>query len=122
LKYLEIIFPRSGSFCKARAHLCEQAQKAMYGVLNKVRQLNLPIKPQFDLFDRIVVPVLTYGCEIWVYENRDMIERIHLKFLKHIFHLKSSTNCRRVPLHFKMQITACYIKKNYTQSIVQIQT
>jgi hypothetical protein len=76
-KYLGIIFSRSGFFCKAKAHLCEQAQKAMYGVLNKIRQFNLPIKSQFDLFDRIVVPILTYGCEIWCYENLEMIERIH---------------------------------------------
>ncbi|XP_061167256.1 uncharacterized protein LOC133176104 [Saccostrea echinata] len=92
-KYLGIIFSRSGSFCKAKKHLCEQAQKAMYGVIRKIRQFNLPIECQLDFFDKVVVtvPILTYGCEIWGYENLDIIERVHLKFLKHIFHLKSST-------------------------------
>ena len=36
-KYLGILFSRSGSFCKAKnlcEHVCEQAQKAMYGVIN----------------------------------------------------------------------------------------
>ena len=28
-KYLGIVFSRSGSFCKAKKHLCEQAQKAI---------------------------------------------------------------------------------------------
>ena len=90
-KYLGIVFSRSGSFCKAKKHLCEQAQKAMYGVIRKIRQFNLPIDCQLDLFDKIVIPVLLYGCEIWGYENLELIERIHLKFLKFILGLKSST-------------------------------
>ena len=90
-KYLGIIFSRSGSFCKAKKHLYEQAQKAMYGVIRKIRQFNLPLECQLDLFDKIVVPVLLYGCEIWGFESLDIIERIHLKFLKYIFNLKSST-------------------------------
>lgn len=90
-KYLGIVFSRSGSFCKAKKHLCEQAQKAMYGVIRKIRQFNLPISCQFDLFDKVVLPVLIYGCEVWGYENLQVVERIHLKFLKHILQLKSST-------------------------------
>ena len=39
----------------------------------------------------IVVPVLLYGCDIWGFESLDIIERIHLKFLKYIFSLISST-------------------------------
>lgn len=68
-KYLGIIFSRAGSFAKAKKHLCEQAQKAMYSVIRKIRQFNLPVDCQFDLFDKIVIPVLLYGCEIWGYEN-----------------------------------------------------
>lgn len=39
-KYLGIVFSRSGSFRKAKTHLCEQARKAMYGVIRKIRQFN----------------------------------------------------------------------------------
>lgn len=46
---------------------------------------------QLDLFDKVVLPVLLYSCEIWGYENIDVIERVHLRFLKHILNLKSST-------------------------------
>lgn len=90
-KYLGIVFSRSGSFRKAKTHLCEQAQKAMYGVIRKIRQLNLPVECQLDLFDKVVMPVLLYGCEVWGFENIETIERIHLKFLKHILNLKSCT-------------------------------
>jgi hypothetical protein len=36
----------------------------MYEVLRKGRILNLSIKCQLDLFDKIVKPILLYGCEI----------------------------------------------------------
>lgn len=34
--YLGIILSRSGSFCKAKKHLCTQSQKAMYGIIRKI--------------------------------------------------------------------------------------
>lgn len=63
----------------------------MYGVIRKIRQFNLPVTCQLELFDKMVVPVLLYGCEVWGFEKLDSIERVHLKFLKHILCLKSST-------------------------------
>lgn len=89
--YLGIIFSRSGSFCKAKKRFCEQAQKAMFGVIRKIRLFDLPFECQLDLFDKVVVPVLLYACEVWGYENIDIIERVHLRYLKHILNLKSST-------------------------------
>lgn len=90
-KYLGIVLSRTGSFSKAKKHLCEQAQKAMYGVIRKIRNFNLPLNCQFDLFDKVVLPVLLYGCEIWGFENLDIIERVHLKFLKTVLNLRSTT-------------------------------
>ena len=63
----------------------------MYGIIRKIREFKLPIECQFDLFDKVVVPVLLYGSEVWGYERLEMIERLHLKYLKYIFNLKSST-------------------------------
>jgi hypothetical protein len=51
----------------------------------------LSIKGQYDLFDKIVKPILLYGCEIWSFSNLDIIERVHLKFCKFLLHLKKST-------------------------------
>ena len=50
-------------------HLCEQAQKAMYGIIRKINK--------FDLFDKVVVPVLhvLYGSEVWGYEKLDLVQR-----------------------------------------------
>ena len=51
----------------------------------------MSIKGQYDLFDKIVKPILLYGCEIWGFSNLDIIERVHLKFCKFLLHLKKST-------------------------------
>ena len=36
-------------------------------------------------------PVMLYGCEIWGFSNLSLIEKLHLKFCKHILNLNSST-------------------------------
>ena len=37
------------------------------------------------LFDSCVAPILLYGCEVWGYENTDIIEKVPTKFCKFIF-------------------------------------
>ena len=61
---------------------------------------------QLELFDKVVKPILLYGCELWELSNCDIIERVHLKYCKLVLILKSSTpNCMiygelgRCPLH-----------------------
>ena len=63
----------------------------MYGILKKSRENNLTIECKLDLFDKIVVPILLYGSEIWGFENFDLIERVHLRFCKLVLHLKQTT-------------------------------
>jgi hypothetical protein len=66
----------------------------MYEVVNKGRTHNLSMSYQFDLFDKLVKPILLYGCEIWGFGNNDILEKVHLKFCKIILHLKITTpNC-----------------------------
>ncbi|MCW4343991.1 MAG: reverse transcriptase family protein [Candidatus Thiodiazotropha endolucinida] len=90
-KYLGIWFTRGGSFLKAKTHLVEQANKAIFSLLKKIRRLNLPLDMQLELFDKTIKPILLYGAEIWGFGNCDVIERVHLKYLKYIFKLKKST-------------------------------
>jgi hypothetical protein len=51
----------------------------------------ISIECQLDLCDTVAVPVLLYACEIWGYENIDIVERVQLRFIKHILNFKSST-------------------------------
>ena len=66
----------------------------MYNILKKGILLNLSIQCQYDLFDKIVKPILLYGCEIWVFCNFEVIEKVHLKFCKLLLKVKKTTpNC-----------------------------
>jgi hypothetical protein len=93
-KYLGLLFSRSGSFNKAKQEIAKQATIAMYSLIKKAKDLCLSIDLQIDLFSKIVKPILLYGCEIWGFGNLDVLERVQLKFLKHILNVKSCTsNC-----------------------------
>ena len=90
-KYLGIYLSRTYSYIKAKKHIAEQANKALFSLLKKIRTLDLSFDLQITLFNKTVKPILLYGCEIWGHGNLDILERIQLKFLKHIFNLKRST-------------------------------
>ena len=79
--YLGVNFSRTGSYLNTRKRNIDKAYKAIYAVLKKGRLHNLSIKCQYDLFDKIVKPILLYGCEIWGFSNLDTIERVHLNFV-----------------------------------------
>ena len=56
----------------------QKAQKTLYSVKRKVRNLCIPVDLQLKLFDSIVLPILTYSCEVWGFENCAEIEQVHL--------------------------------------------
>lgn len=91
IAYLGIYFSRTESYLNTKKRNIDKSYKTMYAVLNKGRLHNLSIKCQYDLFDKIVKPILLYGCEILVFSNLDIIERVHLKLCKLLLHLKKST-------------------------------
>ena len=93
-KYLGLTFNFNGKFAIGIRQLKEQGRKAMLSLLRKSRQLELPLSTQLELFDRLVVPILTYSCEVWGYSGIDIIESLHLEYCKYILRLKKSTpNC-----------------------------
>ena len=51
-----------------------QARKAMFSLSSKVKQLMLPIDVQLDFFYKLVLPVLSYGSEVWGYEDLPRVE------------------------------------------------
>lgn len=90
-KYLGILFNYNGSFKIGMKELFEQSSKAMFSLMSKCRTLNLPIDIQLDLFDKTVVPIITYGCEVWGYEKLDLIEKLHVTYCKRILQLRKNT-------------------------------
>lgn len=90
-KYLGIIFSQTGSFLSARKHIVQQAKKAMILLFTRINNLDIPLDLQLKLFDHTVVPILTYACEIWGFENLEMIEKVQNDFLRKITLSKKST-------------------------------
>jgi hypothetical protein len=50
---------------------------SMYEVLKLGRKHSLSIKCLLNLFDKMVKPILLYGCEIWGFGNNDVLEKVH---------------------------------------------
>ena len=79
-KYLGVTISHNGSFNANIADLEEKGNRALFSLIKKARRENLPLDIQFELFDRMVMPVILYGCEIWGYINLDKLDKLHLKF------------------------------------------
>ena len=71
-----------------------QAHRALFAIKTKKEKFNLPIDIVLDLFDKMILPILLYGCEIWGFEHLDPIEVFYRKFLKYILKVnRQTTNC-----------------------------
>jgi hypothetical protein len=86
--YLGIELSRTGNFKRAKQSIAGKATVAFYEVLKMGRKHGLSVKIQLDLFDKMVKPILLYGCEVWGFSNNDIIKKVHLKFCKLLLHLK----------------------------------
>ena len=84
----------NGSFVKAKTLLHDKASNALYSLIQKG---NLPTDIMLKLFDSCVEPVLLYGCEVWGYENVDILEKVQTKFCKFIFGV--SKYSRNMPVY-----------------------
>ena len=79
------------SFKTGKKKLFDQAQKSLYCLYKKNQNICIPIDLQLKLFDSLVSPILTYSSEVWGFENKDSLERLHLQFCKTILKVRNST-------------------------------
>ena len=90
--YLGVNFTKSRSFFyQARKHNVDQVRKALHLLSKRTRNLNLPFDLQLHLFDHTILPIVLYSCEVWGFENTQLIENLHNEFLRRITNLKKST-------------------------------
>ena len=85
--YLGTTFNYNGNTAKAITKQIDQGRKAMFSLLTKAKRLELPIDVVLDLFDKTVLPVLLYGCEVWGHTNIVSLEIFYRKFLKIVLHV-----------------------------------
>ena len=92
--YLGTKFNFNGKFFKAKTKQVTQAKKASFNLLKRVRELNLSVEVFTELFERLVIPVLLYGSEIWGYEDTQDIQKMYIQAMKRFLKLnKSTSNC-----------------------------
>ena len=46
----------------------------MHVLFKRIRNLDIPIDLQLYLFDHVILPITLYGCDIWGFENSQIIE------------------------------------------------
>ena len=87
----------------------------MFALLSK-GVLNLPVDIMLKLFDKTVLPIMLYGCEIWGFDNN---QSVFLKFCKYPLGLKSSTlncmvygetGCYPIFIHIKVRLIVYWLK------------
>ena len=90
--YLGVVFNVNGNFKKAINKQVSQVKHAMFALLTKAAKLHLPIDSTCELFDKLVLPILIYGCEAGGFENIDQIEIFYRNFIRRILN-KLTVNC-----------------------------
>jgi hypothetical protein len=90
-KYLGVIISTRLSWSPAQTTLSLQASKAM-NLINQVNyRLEYSYKTACTIFDKCVLPVLSYGSEIWGTDVHKSSENVHIKFLKMLLGVGSRT-------------------------------
>ena len=92
-KYLGIIFSIKLKWTLAKKTLAAQARKAIGLIFRYHYQCgNLPVGAAKILFDKMITPILLYGCDVWGWEYCDQIENVQFYFYKRKLGLGSHTS------------------------------
>ena len=89
--YLGMKLNYNNKMSVAQKDLYDRASRAMFSLLKKCKSSNLPIDITIDMFEKTIVPILTYGCEVWGFGTNDVVNKLQRKFLKIILRLRTST-------------------------------
>ena len=98
--YLGLKVNAAGSFLLSKTFLSDKANRAKYALNNIAKFKHLPVKTAIRLFDAAVLPILTYGAEVWALNltldndkwDQTTTEGVHLNFIKHILGVNRSAN------------------------------
>ena len=117
-RYLGITFTVGGSLSEAQITLAGQDQKAIFQLNKYLYKFTfLPPRHKLDLFDKLILPILNYGSEVWGFSKVTAVERVHLQFCKRIYrtsicYMKECeivSICRLTRCETKLTITAIII-------------
>ena len=125
--YLGITFSLTGSMKLAQTKLRQRALRSYFSLKSMIDLNHLKKTAVFSLFDSLVVPVLSYGCQVWLPMTNfmkaksngsfptgreiaeDPLEKVHLTFLKWSLNVNKYTSnnavwgdTRRYPLAIEL--------------------
>ena len=108
--YLGMTFTLTGSLKVAQSKLRQKGLRSYFSLKSMINLRHIRKAVIFKLFDALIVPVVSYGCQIWLpqtyfmgafssgnYPNlkligQDPLERIHLSFLKWTLNVNKTTS------------------------------
>ena len=113
--YLGVKILSTGNFQNHRSITKEKAIHVLYKVSKTIDFKKLKPKQAEKLFDTLISPILTYGCEVWgVYLkqnfaswDKELTEKVHLRFCKYYLGVNSKASnsaCRAELGRFPMKI------------------
>ena len=90
-KYLGVLFSSRLSCSPAQSFLASQGSKALF-LINRVNyEYEFPFNASYNLFEKCVVPILTYGSQIWGCQFNQVTEDVHIRYLKRQLGVGSTT-------------------------------
>jgi Reverse transcriptase (RNA-dependent DNA polymerase) len=130
-KYLGLLVSQNYSLKHASGSLLPSALKATYALLRKCKQQHITSYPVLcRLFDALVVPILTYGIEVWLTYHLDLswttclkhdLEKSHLLFLRSLFRVGFSVPKQNLYLEsarWPIYLTGCGAVLRYFNYII----
>lgn len=90
-KYVGLITTSRMNWMLAQKTLATQAAKSMF-VIKKAHTASGGLMPNvlFRLFDKLILPILLYGSEIWGCNTHKSVEAVQSKFLKYVLNVPLS--------------------------------
>ena len=79
-------------FCEKCPYLCGQAQRAIFGIQQRLRKV--PPTVMFKLYEMLIKPVLVDGSDVWGYNKKGLaqIEKVMLHYCRCALNVKASTS------------------------------
>ena len=89
--YLGVLFSSNRRFVSAMKMNVDKGRKAFYALMRNCKEKDIPIDCIIELFSKTIDPILVYGCEIYGFENCQLLEKFRLQCLKAILRVRTST-------------------------------
>ena len=95
-KYLGVAFSSNNGLIDSIKENKGKGLRAMFALLSNCKRLHLPYDVSLELFDKTILPILLYGCEVWGYNDTKILQRVQTKFYKLLFNLYYRTSTSEV--------------------------